>query len=234
MTFSDWHPTYSMTEITRIMFSGTTVLSTWWRLERKFSVRCGQATGGSDSKTPSLLGRKYWHSFCTWTRLTSRIMGAQCIQYICRSAIYTYPSGIIADENWNCTNFFRQKLSGKRLVGFLPSISVLTKYKGTPRVAIYKRQVLRKALAHVTAQITNAVNSPERGIRVTVGDQGKMRHLLCTPQFTNSRQLRLCIPGSHSSSLTRRIWLDASLGCSTARIVSGLVICASLASKMNH
>ena len=112
MTFSDWHPTYSMTEITRIMFSGTTVLSTWWRLERKFSVRCGQATGGSDSKTPSLLGRKYWHSFCTWTRLTSRIMGAQCIQYICRSAIYTYPSGIIADENWNCTNFCRQKLSG--------------------------------------------------------------------------------------------------------------------------
>jgi hypothetical protein len=70
----------------------------------------------------------------------------------------------------------RQKLSGKRLVGFLPSISVLTKYKGTPRVAIFKRQVLRKALAHVTAQITSAVNSPERGICVTVGNKGEMRH----------------------------------------------------------
>ena len=185
MTFSDSLPTYSTTEITRIMFSGTTLLSTWWRLERKYTVRCGQATGGSDSKKPSLLGLKYWPSFCTLTRLTSHTMGAQCIQYICRSAIYTYPSGIIADQHVTYSNFFsRQKLSGKRLVGFLPSISVLTKYKGTPRVAIYKRQVLRKALAHVTAQITNAVNSPERGIRVTVGDKGKMRH-----QFSNTCDL---------------------------------------------
>ena len=70
----------------------------------------------------------------------------------------------------------RQKLSGKRLVGFLPCIPVLSKYKGNPRVAIFKRQVLRKALAHVTSQITDAVAAPERGVCITIGQNGKMRH----------------------------------------------------------
>ena len=87
---------------------------------------------------------------------------------------------ITLDHILDLTTFilYRQKLSGKRLVGFLPCIPVLTKYKGTPRVAIFKRQVLRKALAHVTAQITDAVNSPERGICLMIGDKGMKRHLL--------------------------------------------------------
>ena len=63
----------------------------------------------------------------------------------------------------------RQKLSGKRLLGFLPTITVLTKYKGNAQVTRFKRRVLRKAMAFVTAQITAMVESPERGITFIVG-----------------------------------------------------------------
>ena len=57
-------------------------------------------------------------------------------------------------------------------MGFLPTISVLTKYKGNARLAVYKRKLMRKAMAHVTSQITDVVNSPERGLTVTVNGKG--------------------------------------------------------------
>ena len=66
------------------------------------------------------------------------------------------------------TQIYRQKLSGKRLLGFLPSVSVLTKYRSSSKVTLFKRLVLRKALAFVTQKITDACSSDARGLTITV------------------------------------------------------------------
>ena len=65
-------------------------------------------------------------------------------------------------------------MSGKRLLGFLPTISVLTKYKGNARLAVYKRKLMRKAMAHITSQITEVVNSYERGLTIIVRGKGTL------------------------------------------------------------
>ena len=59
-------------------------------------------------------------------------------------------------------------------MGFLPTISVLSKYKGNARLAVYKRKLMRKAMAHVTSQITDVVLSPERGLTISVNGKGAL------------------------------------------------------------
>ena len=69
--------------------------------------------------------------------------------------------------------FNRQKLSGKRLLGFMPTINVVTKYRDSALVRRYKRNVHRKALAHITAPITQLYQSASRGTTLNVNGSGK-------------------------------------------------------------
>ena len=121
------------------------------------------------------------------------------------------------------TVVYRQKLSGKRLLGFMPTINVVTKYRDSALVRRYKRCVHRKALAHITSGITDLAATASRGSTIIVNGKGTHEQsnypdfafplIVCAVLFVHVRvpfiicdekDLASCVTGMYASSNCRR------------------------------